>query len=475
MKIFRIGIIASAIFLLLTGAILAAGSGAGDAVWADGSTQTVAPHSSLWTHFQYGGNKKDVTVTLDTADASALRLAIYTPQAVQAWQNGDKLVSVGAGSPVQNHDLGWSGQFNFAGTFYAVVYNDGDGPVDVQVKATGENTMTAVVTPVPQPTALPNPFPDNTPIGKGVSGKIAFLDAQGGNLYTVNGDGAGLTRVSFGMDPQWNHAGTSIAIARQGPVAGIFTIDGNGGNEHLVYGTSEPRAPDWSPDDSRLVFTRQTGVKGGGQVCFGSRCFNIPASALWKLGLLNVSDGTYSDIPTTTKAFTPTWNPLSATEIAYNDTAIGIIKTRTDAAKPEDVALVPFIGDLRPGLGTYDPLQVRSPQYSPDGSKIVMMFGQPPVWQVGIANADGSDRHLLTQQNFLNFTQANNVAPVWSPDSKQIMFLSDRNQIGNGPRKWEIFVMNADGTNVQQVLKNVTDQIPLSYSFESERMLSWSK
>jgi TolB protein len=365
--------------------------------------------------------------------------------------------------------LGWSGQFNFNGTFFAVVYNDGDVPVDVQVKATGENTATAIVTPAPKPTTLPNPFPDNTPVGDGISGKLAFLDAQGGNVYTVKGDGTNLQRVSFGMDPQWNHAGTSLALARQGPVAGIFTVDANGGNEHLLYGTQEPRSPDWSPDDAQVVFTRQTGIKGGGEICFGTRCFTIPASPQWKLGLVTAGDATYSDIPTTPHAFTPTWNPVDATTIAYNDTALGVVKTRTNAEKPEDVSLEPFIGDLRPGIGTYDPLQVRSPQYSPDGSKIIMMVGQPPVWQIAIANADGSDRHLLTTMNFLDFTHENNVAPVWSPDGKQILFLSDRNG------KWEFFTMNADGSNVTQVLKNVSDQIALRYSFQGERMLSWSK
>lgn len=469
MKLLKIGIPIFTLLLLAVGVTFAAGSGAGDAVWADGANQTVAAHSAVWFRFDYGGGNKQVDVALDTNDASNLRLAIYTPQAVADWQNGDKLNAVGLGTPVVNHDLGWSGKFNFAGTIYAVVYNDGDGAVDVQVKATGENTQTSVVTAPPKPTALPNPFPNDTPVGKGISGKLAFLDAQGGNLYTVNGDGTGLQRVSFGMDPQWNHAGTQIALARQGPIAGILTIDANGGNERLLYGTQEPRAPDWSPDDSRLVFTRQTSLKGGGEICFGTRCFTIPANALWKLGLVNVGDGAYGDVPTTDHAFTPSWNPVDANTILYNDTALGVIKTRTDTSKPEDVALVPFIGDLRPGVGTYDPLKILSPQYSPDGGKIILMTAQPPVWQVVIANADGSDRHLLTSQNYLDFTHPNNVAPVWSPDGKQILFLSDRNG------KWEFFTMNADGSGVQQVLKNVTDQITLNYSFQGERMMSWSK
>ncbi len=466
MKAIRITTLVLALFVLLTGAAFAQGTGAGDAVWADGAEQTVAPHSALWTRFDYDGNKRPVSVMLDANDVSKVRLAVYTPQAVEAYHRGEKLNAIGVGSPVQDHDLGWSGEFNFPGTFYAVVYNDGDAPVTVQVKATGEGTRTEVYMPVPTATPLPNPFPVDTPVNAdGVEGKIAFIDAQGGALYTVNGDGTNLQRVSFGMDPQWNHAGTQIAIARQGPVPGIFTINADGSNERLIFNTTDPRSPDWSPDDSQLVFTRNTDSKGGGEICFGPRCFTIPAQSIWKLGLLNADDGAYTDIPTTDHAFTPTWNPVKDTTIAYNDTALGVIETSTDG----EPSLVPFIGDLRPGVGTYDPLKVLSPQYSPDGSKIVMMTAQPPVWQITIANADGSDRHLLTRMNFLDFTHANNVAPVWSPDGSKILFMSDRNG------KWELFVMNPDGSNVEQVLKNVTDQISLNYSFQGERMLSWTE
>ena len=453
--------------MLSVGVSLAAGSGPGDAIYADGSAQTVPPHAALWFRFDYNGENNIADVMLDANDASALRLEIYTPQAIADWQSGDKLKKIGEGSSVQNHDLGWSGRFNFPGTFYAVVYNDGDASVSVNVRATGEGVKTNNLPPAPKPTALPNPFPHNTPVGKGITGKLAFLDAQGGNLYTVNGDGTNLQRVSFGMDPQWNHAGTQIALARQGPVAGIFTLNADGSNERLLYATREPRAPDWKPGDSELVFSRQTAVKGGGQICFRGRCFDMPLSEEWKLGLLAASDGAYSDVPTTDRAFTPTWNPQDATKIAYNDKAIGVVITTTDTN--ETPLFVPIIGDLRPGVGTYDPLQILSPQYSPDGKYIVMMVGQPPTWQIAIANADGSNRHLLTSLSNLDFTHANNVAPVWSPDGKQILFLSDRNG------KWEFFAMNADGTNVTQVLKNITDQIQLSYSYQGERMTSWAK
>jgi len=469
MKLFRIVLVlAGLLFVGSVGVIYAAGTGPADALVADGAPQTVAPHSGLWYRVEYepARKDKDATITLDAAaknaanGAAGLRLAIYTPEQIGNWIRGDELTAIGNGSKGVDHDLIWSGRFQSGQTLYAVVYNDTDAPITVMVNATG--AVKPTTPPPPTPTPLPNPFHEDTPVGKGVSGKIAFLDAQGGNLYTVNGDGTGLQRVSFGMDPQWNHAGNQIALARQGPVPGIFLINADGSNERLLYNTTEPRSPDWSPDDGMLVFSRQTDVKGGGQICFRGRCFTLPTNSIWHLGLLNTSDGHYNDLPTTDHAFTPTWSN-DPNLIVYNDTTLGLVKTSPD----DDPSLEPFVGDLRPGVGSYDPLKILSPQFSPDGKQIVMMMAQPPTWQIGIVNTDGSNRHLLTQMDNLDFAHPSNVAPVWSPDGKQIMFLSDRNG------KWEIFVMNADGSNVQQVLKNVTDQIPLTYSYSGERMLSW--
>ena len=53
-------------------------------------------------------------------------------------------------------------------------------------------------------------------------------------------------------------------------------------------------------------------------------------------------------------------------------------------------------------------------------------------------NADGTGVQQLTDTDNDDW----DAVPVWSPDGKQIAFASDR--YGD----YEIFVMNADGTNV---------------------------
>jgi Tol biopolymer transport system component len=467
-KTILVVIILGAVLALFGGSLMAAGgSGPDDALLPVGVPQTVAAHSTQWYRFDYGGRNTEIDATLDDQGASGIRFEIYTPDEIGAWEKGNGLNSIGAGSPMQGHDLGWVGRFNFAGRFYMTVYNDSDAAVSVSARVVGDGVTTSIDI-VPTATPMVNPFATVIPLGKGVSGRIAFVDAAGGNLYTMNGDGTNLHRVSFGLDPQWNHAGNKIALARQGPIPGIFTINADGSNEQILYGTNQPRSPDWSPDDSHIVFSYLTSVGGGGQICFKFRghkfCFTKPPTNLWRLAEVNSTGGGYADVRATNDAFTPTWNADGVT-IAFNDLTIGIMQMSIN----NDYVPFPFVGDLRITSPVYNPLKLMSPQYSPDGKQIVYMVYQQPAWQIAVANADGSNQHLLTRLDPLDFVHPDSVAPVWSPDGSQILFLSNRNG------KWEFFTTRPDGSHQLQVLKNVSDETDLNYSFQSDRILSWTK
>jgi len=62
----------------------------------------------------------------------------------------------------------------------------------------------------------------------------------------------------------------------------------------------------------------------------------------------------------------------------------------------------------------------------------------------------------------------NNAAPTWSPDGSRIAFLTDR----NGP--WEIWIMNADGSNQHPLFPNgLPNGITIDYGGLSERVISW--
>jgi TolB protein len=110
---------------------------------------------------------------------------------------------------------------------------------------------------------------------------------------------------------------------------------------------------------------------------------------------------------------------------------------------------------------------VQSTRFSPDGTKIAFQARGSNTWNIYVMNADGSNITAVTRDDPLGFTSFNSVAPAWSPDGKQLLFLSDRN------KKWEFYAVNLDGTNLRQVLKDVTDKTPLTYNFSNERVANW--
>jgi Tol biopolymer transport system component len=113
-----------------------------------------------------------------------------------------------------------------------------------------------------------------------------------------------------------------------------------------------------------------------------------------------------------------------------------------------------------------------SAEYSPDGTKIVYVSSGPTACctpeynnDIWVMDADGSNVTQLTKTNF----PIQNVSPTWSPDSTKIAFstLEDPTPANNG-----LHVMNADGTG-QTPLLNAGNPIPsgaLSWSPDGTRI-----
>ena len=93
---------------------------------------------------------------------------------------------------------------------------------------------------------------------------------------------------------------------------------------------------------------------------------------------------------------------------------------------------------------TTDPGYDLNPAWSPDGSKIVFVStrddGDADIY---VMDADGSNVIRLT-----NSLPAVNDGPVWSPDGSKIAFVSNRSDVPPYYGQYEIYVMDADGSNV---------------------------
>lgn len=83
-----------------------------------------------------------------------------------------------------------------------------------------------------------------------------------------------------------------------------------------------------------------------------------------------------------------------------------------------------------------------APAVSPDGSKIVFMSSGRGAtnWEIWVMNADGSNPQRLTENG------SNEGLPAWSPDGQSIAYVSDQGGL------WAIWVMNADGSNQRKIV-----------------------
>ena len=123
---------------------------------------------------------------------------------------------------------------------------------------------------------------------------------------------------------------------------------------------------------------------------------------------------------------------------------------------------------------TNDPNDDSSPSWSPDGKRIAFesnrdghfnMPGGLPAYEIYVMDADGGN-----QQNLTNDPN-DDWAPSWSPDGKRIVFNSNRDGNRDGNRNnYEIYVMDADGGNQQRLTDNDFYDTHPSWSPDGERI-----
>lgn len=310
--------------------------------------------------------------------------------------------------------------------------------------------------------------PKWSPDGK----KMLFVTGRTGNfdLYETNIDGTGQRNLTADYNKNdgagaWSLDGKSITFVRnlQGKEQ-IFLMSADGSNPiRVTNNTSNNGHPALSPDGSKLAFE-------------SDRDGNFELYVMSVDGeLAQLTDDPADDLD-------PDWSP-DGSKIAFSSNRDGmhhiyvvngdgsslvqVTNSKADDSEPawsRDGKRIAFVRAIEGNTEiyvvnadgsnetrlTFAAGNNRSPSWSPDG-RIFFTSKRDARREIYAMNADGS----AVQR----FTTMGAISPVWSPDGSKIAFVSENLEIGKTQHPLQVFIANADGSNV----RNVTKESPSTF------------
>jgi Ca2+-binding RTX toxin-like protein len=303
---------------------------------------------------------------------------------------------------------------------------------------TGALMLASIVAPLAAEAAFP-----------GQNGKIAF--ERDNKIFLMNGDGSGAAPLtSDGVaqrDPVFSADGRRVAYSYN---RNIYVANADGSGERAVTtGGLNDQSPAFSPDGRRIAFLR--GDVGDIFVV------NLDGSGL--ADLTNDPDGQETDAG---------WSP-DGSRIVYtrtgctkgtNEGGVCIYVMNADGSNqtlltPEEN--YPECPDNGPGFAHRR--HSEQPTWSPDGRQIAYAGywntchssgGGGEIW---VMNADGSGKRALMDDTAVD------RQPAWSPDGQLIAFVSDRVDNPSGPDA-DIFTVPAAGGSITQLTNGLYTEDP---------------
>ncbi len=170
------------------------------------------------------------------------------------------------------------------------------------------------------------------------------------------------------------------------------------------------RLPRWSPDGTRIAFQAGADFResAGGFRSLGGTIYAIPA--------LGGSPRRLVEPSASTSVFGPTWSP-DGQSIAF--------------VRDQSIVVAPIDGSGEPRV-LVEAEQPHSPRWSPDGERIAYISGNPQFTfgAAQIANVAPSSLWVVPVTNGepvrVTANQAMNLSPVWTPDSRHLLFISNQ-------------------------------------------------
>ncbi|HVH08461.1 MAG TPA: PKD domain-containing protein [Gemmatimonadales bacterium] len=250
--------------------------------------------------------------------------------------------------------------------------------------------------------------------------RIAFYSTGDSSIDVVNADGTGLSRLlimskgPLPLDawPTW--CGTRIAFASflsaGFPNIDVMNEDGTGATRVTIDNGSVHAAPAWSPDCSKIAFTKDPG--GNMQI------FVMNADGTGVTQLTNVANA---------NSKSPAWSP-DGTRIAFQsdrdapsgDPELYEIYVMSADGTGVTRLTTDLVGFTNAMYTTYGRPTSEHPTWSPDGTQIAFHSNRDGHYQIYFINADGTGETRLTTDSsadrFPSWYHAtpSNVAPTAS-------------------------------------------------------------
>jgi Tol biopolymer transport system component len=319
--------------------------------------------------------------------------------------------------------------------------------------------------------------PDTTTCQDPLNCQIVF------NIWTMNSDGSSQTPLTqtnvLGSDsnaPMWSPNGNKIAFRSGRALDGSNASNGGAANTNLWTMNSDGSAsvaltryttsvsvndPFWSPDGNRIAFVSGAALDGSNVALVNgnSNIWIINASGSGLIALTSFTTTSASGRPLASK---PKWSPDGSRIVFSSSGALD----GSDALNPSNNANIWIMNadglSRRPltslsGLGGLGLVTLaNNPVWSPDSTKIAFISAgalddsnnsnSNKTTNIWVMNADGSGRMPITQ--FTAPIPPMNIAPVWSPDGRRLLFVVKAALDGsNAPSNTEnIWVVNVDGS-----------------------------
>ena len=260
--------------------------------------------------------------------------------------------------------------------------------------------------PTPQPEACltreswPQALQAQPSLPTGLGGTLALFDVvpptYNYQAFVVELDGSLVKSIGFGSAPSLSPDGTRVVYigpSVNGPADGLYIMDLASGNTTFLSGTrSGDINPLWSPDGSRIAFTRgpSSGLIGA-PGSYNIFVVNPDGSSLRQL----TDDGNAS--------YAMTWMP-DGKQLLYSIVSRDGSSLHSMDVQTGEVSL--FSGISSGSLGV-----------SPDGRRLVFEENLPlDKYGIVVSDVDGSHRKLLTDGDPYIVT-----VPAWSPDGNWII------------------------------------------------------